>query len=85
VSHFCSTVSDVTGKQPLSHVVTSAIRVRLSSMQMSTRDLSRRTGISNATLARWVKDQGSPGLDDLQKIADALATTPEKLLKGVTR
>ena len=73
------------GKLPLAQVVTGAIRTRMTAMGMSGNELAKRAGLSQPTVARWLRDQGAPGLNDLQKIADALATTPEKLMKGVTR
>lgn len=72
-------------KLPLSQTVMAAVRVRMSSMGMSGNELAKRAGLSQPTVARWLRDQGAPGLNDLEKIAEALATTPEKLMKGVTR
>lgn len=73
------------GQLPLSQTVMAAVRTRMTAMGMSGNELAKRSGLKQVTVARWLRDQAAPGLDDLQKIADALSTTPERLMKGVTR
>ena len=41
---------------------------------------TERTGIHRATLGNWLRGDSMPPLDALDRIADALATTPADLL-----
>lgn len=47
---------------------------------MSQRELSRRTGLGNATISRIEAGEGNPGPDTLVKIADALSIPVDELM-----
>lgn len=43
-------------------------------------DLARKSGVSRPTLDKWLSGESTPTLDYLDKIAEALDTTPAALL-----
>ncbi len=56
------------------------IKKRLHELDMSQADLSRKTGISTATISQYVSGKYFPAQDRLELIANALNTTPAYLM-----
>lgn len=44
-------------------------------------EFCRQTGIGRTAVDRWLKDEGGPSIESLDKIAEALGTTPDQLIK----
>lgn len=51
--------------------------------EMTAADISRKTGITQAALSRYINDKRIPRLNSVIKIAKALNVPIELLLKGV--
>lgn len=51
--------------------------------EMTAADISRKTGITQAALSRYINDKRNPRLNSVIKIAKALNVPIELLLKGV--
>lgn len=56
------------------------IKERLQTLDMTQADLSRKTGISTATISQYVSGKYFPAQDRLETIANALLTTPAYLM-----
>lgn len=51
--------------------------------EMTAADISRKTGITQAALSRYINDKRNPRLNSVIKIAKALNVPIEVLMKGV--
>lgn len=51
--------------------------------EMTAADISRKTGMTQAALSRYINDKRTPNLNSVIKIAKALNVPIELLLKGV--
>lgn len=51
--------------------------------EMTAADISRKTGMTQAALSRYINDKRNPRLNSVIKIAKALNVPIELLLKGV--
>lgn len=58
------------------------IRQRREDMQMSQEALARLTGVTKGNVSSWEKGRAAPNRGRLQKVAEALRTTPEWLMFG---
>lgn len=51
--------------------------------EMTAADISRKTGMTQAALSRYINDKRNPNINSVIKIAKALNVPIELLLKGV--
>lgn len=58
------------------------IRLQRKSVGLNQEKLSELIGVSSKTLQRWESGERSPRLSELKKLAEALGTTADYLLKG---
>ncbi len=65
----------------ISQTVGSNIKAMLSVREMSLRELSRRTNVAPSMLCGIVSGDKTPSLPALVRIADALGTTPVRLMQ----
>lgn len=56
------------------------LTLMMSGQGLSQDDLSRKTGISQATISRYLHGKNSPGLDHAMKISSVLKTTIDSLI-----
>lgn len=58
------------------------IKARMAELDINQRELSKRSGINEVTISRWLKGQRNPKIDMLDKLAVGLGTTVDGLLKS---
>jgi len=56
---------------------------RLSTISMSQKEFSEKTGIQQSTISEWKKNKTNPSSDKIMAICVVLDVTPEWLLSGV--
>ena len=64
----------------LATVFRNNVRVRMQQLGVSQRELAEKIGVTAAHVNHLLSGYRNPGLETLESFADALATTPAKLL-----
>ena len=59
-----------------------ALKEKLEEKHMSQKMLAKKTGMTEASISRYIKDERSPNLKALLKITDALGCTIDELVRG---
>lgn len=60
-------------------------RVALALANLTGRELGRRQALPHSTIARWLRGESRIRADRLERLADALAVSPEFLLSAADR
>lgn len=74
-----------TPRPRLEQLVAAELRAELARQHRSRRWLAAAVGLPLTTVARWVKGETAPGLDELDAIAQALGTTVGRLVVEAQR
>ena len=64
----------------LRQLLSKRIRCRLNILHIDQRELARRTGLSEATISKYIKCHRKPTYDNVIRIAQALDCSPSDLI-----
>lgn len=67
--------------EELARTITRNIRARRKELEITQVELAERTGISQATISQFERGEASPSVPSIAKLAEALETQPDALLR----